>query len=231
MRTAVLSDVHGNLQALKAVLQDCERQKVDNFWLLGDYVDYGGNSIETVKELAALKAEYMIAGNHDACLYIPAVRSSSTPHGRLAYEYTRELVAGNRKSFEMLESIVHKPLLYLEHRRTLLVHGTPEDPYWGKFLPGENADSLYAVMEQLGADTMFMGHSHVSFMLTKGGRRIINPGSVGQPRNGCPGAAYAIAGGDGITFRQVEYDIDGAAEAIRRAGLPDYLWRRLYKGI
>ena len=80
MRIGVLSDIHANIQALQAVLKDCQEQRVDKFWLLGDYVDYGGDPVETVSELSKLGAEYMIAGNHDACLYTSSVRSSETPH-------------------------------------------------------------------------------------------------------------------------------------------------------
>lgn len=230
MRIGVLSDIHANIQALQAVLKDCQEQRVDKFWLLGDYVDYGGDPVETVSELSKLGAEYMIAGNHDACLYTSSVRSSETPHGKQAFEYTKEIVKENRERFRLLEVIADKPLLHLADRKTLLVHGTPQDPYWGKFLPGDNADVLFDVLEQMDVRMMLLGHSHVSFMLTRGGRTIINPGSVGQPRDGCPKAAYGILDGDAVIFRRVQYDMDGAAKAIQEAGLPEYLWKRLYKG-
>ena len=231
MRIGILSDIHANIHALNAVLKDCEEQKVDRFWLLGDYVDYGGNPVEVVSQLSGMEVEYMVAGNHDACLYTSTVRSSTTPHGKQAFENTRKIVMEQEASFRLLESVVDQPMLYLPDRKTLLVHGTPSDPYWGKFLPGEHADALFDEMEGMDASRMFMGHSHVSFMLARGGRTIINPGSVGQPRDGYPEASYGIVEGDCVTFRRVKYDIDGAAAAIKKAEMPEYLWRRLYKGI
>ncbi len=230
VKTAVLSDIHANIQALDAVLKDCREQGAERFWMLGDYIDYGGSPLETMARLESLNIEQMIAGNHDACLYLDTVRSSATPHGRKAYEFTRSVVRKNKRQFRMLETIAQKPVAYVPECRTLLVHGTPEDPYWGKFQMGEDPDDLFRVMEERDVNVMMMGHSHVSGMLMKSGRKIINPGSVGQPRDGCPAASYVILEKDTVTFRRVSYDIDAAAEAIRQAGLPEYLWKRLYQG-
>lgn len=231
MKTAVLSDIHANIQALEAVLKDCKEQETDSFWLLGDYVDYGACPIETIRRIESLNVEYMISGNHDACLYLDSVRSSATPHGRKAYEYTKKVVLENRELFKMIEYVADRPYLYLPEHKTILVHGTPGDPYWGKFQPGEDPGYLFDAMEQQDARLMLMGHSHISFLLMKNGRRIINPGSVGQPRDGCSEASYVILDGDAVIFRRVKYDIDSAADAIRRADLPEYLRERLYKGI
>ena len=230
MRTAVLSDIHANIQALEAVLRDCEEQETDSFWMLGDYIDYGGSPVETVQRLETLDIRHMVAGNHDACLYLDSVRTSATPHGRKAYEFTSSVVRGNRQQFRMIEAAARCPVTYISECGTILVHGTPDDPYWGKFRAGDDPDRLFCAMEERDARLMLMGHSHTSFLLMRGGRRIINPGSVGQPRDGCPKASYVILDGDTVIFRRVKYDIDGAADAIRRAGLPKYLWQRLYTG-
>lgn len=234
MRTAVLSDIHGNLQALSAVLEDCQRQGADRFWLLGDYVDYGASSQACVAVLEKLDAEYVIAGNHDACLYLPFVRRSRTPHGKQAYAYTKGLVEQRPEAFSWLENIVKTPMLCLPDKHLMLVHGTPSDPYWGRFLPEENLEEMLTEMEHAGVRFLFLGHSHKSFVIVRNGKMIVNPGSVGQPRDGFPTASYAIVEGTeelSVTLRRVPYDVDTAACGIRTARLPEYLWQRLYQGI
>lgn len=230
MKTAVFSDIHANLQALTSVLKDCEKQGVESVWMLGDYVDYGANPVQVMELVVNAGAEHMIAGNHDACQYLQKVRSSETEHGKLAYKYTKEIIEKNKSKFSLLKKISNFPVKHIIDKKTLLVHGTPEDPYWGKIRPEENLEQLFQFMEKSDIKLMLMGHSHVSFLIRQNGRMILNPGSVGQPRDGCPKASYAILDDDSVIFRRVSYDVDGAAEAIKRAGLPDYLWKRLYIG-
>lgn len=230
MRVAVLSDIHANLQALDSVLDDCASQKVDRFWMLGDYVDYGASCGEVLKRVASLHAEHAISGNHDACLFLDSVRPSATPHGKLSYEYTKNEVRRSPEATTFLRPLAETPIKMIAEQSILLVHGTPQDPYWGKFSAEDDPGSLVTAMREAGADTMFMGHSHVQFMLTRDGKTIINPGSVGQPRNGCPDAQYVIWEEGQVTFRRVSYAIKAAAAEIRAAGLPEYLWKRLFIG-
>lgn len=227
----MLSDIHANLQALLAVLKDCEKQRVDEFWLLGDYVDYGASVLETVSLLSSLNAKYVLSGNHDACLFNPKIRISSTPHGIAAHEYTKQIINANPLVKEWMKSAPGRPMLKVAGMKTLLVHGTPSDPYWGTFTPEGDIEALFTQMKSLDVDMMMVGHSHLSFMLKRSGRTIINPGSVGQPRDGCPDAAYVILDSGAVTFRRVPYDVETAANEIKKAGLPEYLWQRLYKGV
>lgn len=231
MRIAVLSDIHANLQALTAVVRDCDKQGIEEFWLLGDYVDYGVSVPETVSLLSSLNAKYILSGNHDACLFNPHVRISSTPHGIAAHEYTKRIIKANPPVKEWMESALGGPMVKAAGMKTLLVHGTPSDPYWGTFTPEGDLEAMLTQMKGLDADVMLMGHSHLSFMLKCAGRTIINPGSVGQPRDGCPDAAYVILDSGAVTFRRVPYDVETAANEIKKAGLPEYLWQRLYKGV
>jgi putative phosphoesterase len=231
MKTAVFADIHANIQALEAVLRDCEIQGIDKFWLLGDYVDYGAEAFRVIQVLMSLNAEHIISGNHDACLFNNSVRNSNTPHGKLSYLYTKNLAEAAVGKFEWLRNISHIPQKLILNKRILLVHGTPRDPYWGKFTPDCNSEILFEYMSANNIEIMFMGHSHISFKLTKGGMSIINPGSVGQPRNGNPSAQYAIFENDTVIFRSIKYDIEAAAQDIYRAGLPEYLAQRLFKGV
>jgi len=231
MKIAVLSDIHSNTQALKAVLGDCQKQHIDEYWLLGDHVDYCAGTVETVKILSDLKAKYIISGNHDACLFDENVRSSDTPHGIKSFEYTKKIVSKHKVVSDWLKTFAHIPMLHISDKKTLLVHGTPFDPYWGKFTPGDDIGAMFSEMERLDVQIMLTGHSHKSYLLTQNGRKIINPGSVGQPRNGDSGAQYVILEDDSVTFKSVPYDIESTAAEIKNADLPEYLWQRLYIGM
>lgn len=231
MKIAVLSDIHANLPALLAVLEDCKKQNIERFWLLGDYVDYGVSARETVALLEQLEPEHVIAGNHDACLYLSSVRSSQTPHGKQSFSFTKDLIEKEPEAFLWLKKIVENPVIHLKHEKIMLVHGTISDPYWGKLLPEQNVEEVFSDMERADVRLLLAGHSHRSFLIARNGRRIVNPGSVGQPRDGFLEASYAILDGESIVFRRVGYDVDQAAQTIRQAGLPEYLWQRLYQGI
>ena len=232
MKAAILSDIHANRQALEAVLVACDAEKVDTFWLLGDYVDYGASALSVLDTLQLLNAEHVLCGNHDACLFHPDVRPSQTPHGYESYLHTMELMRQQPKKFEWLRNLT--PIKTAWDDRVLLVHGTYDNPFWGKFsMTNASTDMMQKMashMENRNFEYMFMGHSHVSFSITINGRTIVNPGSVGQPRNGIPLAQYAIFENGDITFKRVSYDIDAAAADIKKAGLPKSLWQRLHLG-
>jgi len=230
MKIAVLADIHANMQALDAVLRDCDRERIDKFWLLGDYVDYGAATVSVLNKLKSLRAEHAIAGNHDACLFLPHVRPSQTPHGYASYRYTKMCLEQNPETFGWLKNLL--PMQAALGGNVLLMHGTPSDPYWGKFLPDddETFQKILSYMKENNHEFLFLGHSHISFMLTCAGRKIINPGSVGQPRNGCTEAQYVIFCDGDVKFKYIPYDIEGAAAEIEAAGLPEYLSKRLFVG-
>ncbi|MCL1864042.1 MAG: metallophosphatase family protein [Defluviitaleaceae bacterium] len=230
MKIAVMADIHANIHALNAVLHDCEKECVEKFWLLGDYVDYGAATIPVLNKLKSLRAEHALAGNHDACLFSVHIRPSQTPHGYASYQHTKMQYEKNADSFSWLKDLL--PSQIAQGGNTLLVHGTPNDPYWGKFLPTDTStlQEIISYMEINNHEYLFMGHSHISFMLTLDGRRIINPGSVGQPRNGYPNAQYLIFDDGEIIFKNICYDINAAASEIEAAGLPEYLSKRLFIG-
>ena len=158
MKIAVLSDIHGNLPALLAVLEDCTRQHADRFWLLGDYVDYGVSSRETVKLLEQLEPEYAIAGNHDACLYLPSVRSSQTPHGKQAFSYTKALVEkGYRSRCVFLAGTDCRTSDDIsEKAKNHAGTSNVSDPYWGKFLPEDPCRGGFFLIWKRGMSACFL---------------------------------------------------------------------------
>ncbi len=242
MRIALLSDVHGNLPAFEAVLADVDAQSADEVWCLGDLVGYGAQPDGCV-ELARDRCDMSLAGNHDLVVTgdIPIADFSSS--AAAAARWTQETIAA--ETMEYLRSLEASDA----GREPALFHASPRDPVWEYVLSGWQADECMDLMDaRVGA----IGHSHVALWFQRGedgkvagapaeaglerdlseGRWLVNPGGVGQPRDGDPRAAWLLldTGTWTATWRRVEYPIDDAARAIEEAGLPKVLAERLYNG-
>jgi predicted phosphodiesterase len=242
MRIALLSDVHGNLPAFEAVLADCEAVGADQLWCLGDLVGYGAQPDECVA-LARERCELSLAGNHDLVVTGEIPISDFSSSAAAAARWTQDTIADESLSF--LRGLVASD----PARQPGLFHGSPRDPVWEYVLSSWQADECMDLMEaRVGA----VGHSHVALWFNRApngelsgaqapagseqdlsqGRWLINPGGVGQPRDGDPRAAWLLldTGSWVATWRRVEYRIDQAARAIEAAGLPRILGERLYSG-
>ncbi len=239
MAYLILSDVHSNREALEAVIQDA-RGRYQQVLCLGDIVGYGADP-NYVAEWMREHAAAAIRGNHDKiCAGVEPVEGHNGP-ARAAAEWTR--VKLKPVNARYLADLPRGPLRVGDFD---LVHGSPldEDEYL------IHAGDVAMAREGLDAQVTFFGHTHVQggFLLTRRGVRrispegvlqlepdhlyLINPGSVGQPRDMDPKAAYAIYAPENRTveFRRVKYDITAAAQKILDAGLPAVLAGRLYEG-
>ena len=241
-RIALISDVHGNLPALKTVLADVRETGVDEIWCLGDLIGYGAQPDECVA-LARESCDVCLIGNHDLVVIDKLDISDFSMNAALAAKWTGENVSQETRDWlGKLEPA--------DTSRTLgLYHASPRDPVWEYVLSALLADLC---MDAMGPRVGAVGHSHVALYfwrkegtsasgeLAPGGTEydlsegewIVNPGSVGQPRDGDPRAAWMLLDTERWTasWRRVEYPIDEAAQAIRQAGLPDALAERLYYG-
>jgi predicted phosphodiesterase len=242
MRIALLSDVHGNLPAFEAVLADVEREGVDERWCLGDLVGYGAEPDRCV-QLARETCTVCLAGNHDLVVTQEIPISDFSPSAAAAALWTRENI-----SSEALEFLRGRPASDPE-REPGLYHASPRDPVWEYVLSKWQADECMDLMSNRVA---VIGHSHVALWFARDasgriggdqahsddeadlseGEWLLNPGSVGQPRDGEPRAAWLLLDTEEWTarWRRVEYPIDEAASAIEKAGLPKVLADRLYEG-
>jgi predicted phosphodiesterase len=242
MRVAIVSDIHGNRHAFEAVLEDIDASECEELWCLGDLVGYGANPDACVA-LARRHAAICLAGNHDLGVRGDLPLEDFSRGAALAARWTRETI-----SSETLEYLAGLEPLNLEEAAGLY-HASPRDPVWEYVLSALQAELCLDVQSQR---VCLIGHSHValSFARLPGeaatgqtrtdgeeldlgtGEWLINPGSVGQPRDGDPRAAWLELdlGGWQAIYRRVDYDIDGAAEAIRAARLPDSLAERLAYG-
>ncbi len=245
MRVAVLSDVHSNLPALEATLAAAEEAGFDELWCLGDVVGYGADP-DACAALVRERSHLCLAGNHDLAVLGELDISTFSETARAAVEWTREQAGA--ATLEFLAGL--QPAMKRAGIDTF--HASPRDPIWEYVLSLEQAEAgLDAQEERLG----LIGHSHVALYFTREpgarpgyahgaqaadgalldlaeGSWLLNPGSVGQPRDGDPGAAWMALDTEELTarFHRVPYDVEAAAAAIRAAGLPESLAERLQTG-
>ena len=252
MRVAVLSDIHANRQALAAVAKDIESQGIDETWCLGDVVGYGADPQECLEWVEGNASAY-VKGNHDHAVasgemawFNPAAAQAARYHAQILTPPDRSrLYAWPEQETRRVGGL-----------RVLLVHGSPDDPLHEYVRP---SDAHLGLRRWDGrADLILMGHTHVPFLAGPSAPRrpedlwrgagfhedlragaagpaapvLVNPGSVGQPRDGDPRASYLVLDLDkrGVELRRVAYDTEAAAHAILTAGLDPALASRLLRG-
>lgn len=219
----ILSDIHGNVSAFDAVMNDCARETFKGVVLLGDIIDYGMRSNEIVQELKELevggwknKIIVNIWGNHEKLVVDKDLERLSSDRGRVMARYTARQLSD--ASVEYIQLSMNKAGIQefkIGEMRCLAVHGSLENHYWKAICP----DNLRG--DYVGYDIVFGGHSHYSHVFTKlypmdnpelrnkKAVAFINPGSVGQPRNQNPYAQYAVVSlpSKQVELRAVEYDV------------------------
>ena len=246
MRIAVLSDIHGNRPALEAVLEDTSDAEVDAIWCLGDVVGYGAQPDECI-DLILARADVCLVGNHDLAALDELDISTFSQAAAEAVRWTQ--ANADPVNLDRLRAL--RPLD--ESRDAGLYHASPRDPIWEYVLSETQAiENIDAAPKRIS----LIGHSHVALFFVvpddgplagqvrfgqggvgtrlelPGGRWLINPGSVGQPRDGDPRAAWIELDTEAwsVTYHRIAYDVDAAADAITAAKLPGHLARRLYVG-
>jgi diadenosine tetraphosphatase ApaH/serine/threonine PP2A family protein phosphatase len=242
VRIAIVSDIHGNRQAFDAVLEAIEVTDCEELWCLGDLVGYGADPDACV-ELARAHCAVCLAGNHDLGVTGELELSDFSAGARLAAEWTRS--TSRPETLDFLRTL--RPLN--EEEAVGLYHASPRDPVWEYVLSPLQAELCLDVQ---AARVCLIGHSHVALSFSRpeggpaggetraageqldlaAGEWLLNPGSVGQPRDGDPRAAWLELDLDRWTaeYHRVDYDIAGAAAAIRAARLPESLADRLQYG-
>ena len=212
MRILVLADIHSNWPALAAV-----QESFDACLFVGDLVDYGTDPVPCINWIRK-HATASVRGNHDHAVAqrIP-VRKISGLH-RLAAA-TRplhwKLLSGLHMKFLTRMPVTRK--VTLDEKRFFLVHATPRDPF-DEYLREDKA-AWEARLKGIDADFVLVGHTHIPFAMQLDGPMVINPGSIGQPRDGDPRAAYAIIENGKVELRRVKYDIDATLKHMRDSGV------------
>lgn len=237
MRFAILSDIHSNWEALAAALEHLDSQKVDEISVLGDSVGYGANPNECL-EWVLEKAPVALMGNHEKAVVDPGLREGFNPDARTAIEWTAEVLKA-----EARKKILGLRYLHITSQATL-AHGSPDHPEEFRYLFsfGDARPSFRA----FETPVCFVGHTHIPsvfiesresaayltpgrYALDRRERYLLNPGSVGQPRDRDPRLAFGIFDDSDWTFEliRLKYDNEKAATKIRKAGLPAFLADRL----
>lgn len=242
MKVLIISDIHGNLTALEAVL-DAAADEYEATWCLGDLVGYGPNPNECVQRVRSLPELTCLIGNHDQAALgkIPLERFNQD--ARTAAAWTQEQLTEASEAY----------LLSLPSRVELaenftLAHGSPRQPVWEYILDLPTAEANF---DAFSTDYCLVGHSHIPLIFSKppsedlrpmqvrwdeprslSPRMILNPGSVGQPRDMDPRAAFALLDTDALTWtaQRVEYDVEAVQKRMMEAGLPERQAIRLGAG-
>ena len=242
MRALIVSDVHSNLEALGSVLDDARsRGGFDRIWSLGDLVGYGPDPAACLDLLLRHDVD-AVAGNHDLAAIGKLSLEAFNPYAAAANRWTAEQLS--REHIDYLAGLE----LRLELDEFTVVHGSPRDPIWEYVV---TVQAAVASFNHFDTYWCLLGHSHVPFLCSRAEQGavfmqfpldrpvalseeqlIVNPGAVGQPRDGDPRASYAVFDSDArtITHHRVEYDIAATQEKMRGHNLPQYLVDRLPLG-
>jgi diadenosine tetraphosphatase ApaH/serine/threonine PP2A family protein phosphatase len=239
LRYAILSDIHSNLEALEAVLEDMEGQSIDSVLSTGDIVGYGADPVACVRRIRGLSPR-IVAGNHDWAVAGTLSLDFFNPYARDAIEWTQRALDEDAISW-----LRRLPLVDRTGPITL-VHSTLASPESFDYLL--TAYDAHLSLEVLETPVCFVGHSHVPVTFARNGtlsfsfashipidpnaRAIVNAGSVGQPRDGNPHASYGVYDEEArmVEVRRVPYDVAAASRKILQAGLPTLLAERLWLG-
>jgi predicted phosphodiesterase len=241
MRILVISDIHANLTALETVIT--EAGKYDSVWCLGDLVGYGPDPNECIARVRQLPGIQCIIGNHDMAALHQLDSDSFNPEARTSILWTQKSLSESSKIF--LQHLPEK----IELAEVTLSHGSPRHPVWEYLLDTRTATINFDFFE---TPLCFVGHTHLPVIYTLNNsyhgasltipeanktiplprRAIMNPGSVGQPRDRDPRAAFVIYDSNLGTweYQRVSYDIQSVQERMRKAGLPDRHIQRLAAG-
>lgn len=241
MKSLVLSDIHANFTALEAVLEDAG--DFDAVWILGDLVGYGPDPNECVDLIRRLPNLVCLLGNHDAATLGHINDIAFNPSARQAIRWTREHISSENADYlRQLPELVRLGEI-------TFAHGSPREPVWEYLLDARNATENF---DYFSTQFCLVGHTHLPtiYLLNNGAnfarlippennilmplqpRAIINPGSVGQPRDHDPRAAYAMVDLNTLTieFHRVSYDIEAVQDRMRQYDFPDRHIQRLFEG-
>ena len=216
MRVLVISDLHGNWAALRAVVA---QERADQVFCLGDIVDYGPSPGETLRWVRE-NATVTVRGNHDTAVAFETSCGASPDFRRLSEE-TRRLTIPmlSEEERRWVGALPIRTSVELDGRRIVLLHAAPDDPLY-QYLPATDVDGWRRAVESVDADIILVGHTHLPVILPVGNKLVVNPGSVGLQRDGDPRASCAILEDGEPSLLRVDYDPSATISLLASWGLP-----------
>ena len=208
VKLLIVSDIHANLEALQAILAESH----DELWVLGDLVNYGPNPSEVV-DFIRLNASLVLQGNHDYAVGAGSDPQCSNAFREMAREmqnYTEPLLSVDQRAF--LRGLPQTAARTVDGYRFFLCHATPTEPLF-KYCPAERVQWASEI-RGLQADIVLVGHTHLPFTMRLEKQRIVNPGSVGQPKHGSPMACYALWEDGDLSLRSRPYPVQETVQKI-----------------
>jgi len=208
MKIVIVSDIHGNFDALSAL-----PEQYDELWVLGDLVNYGPEPKEVV-DFVMEKTDMVVRGNHDQCLGYgddPRCSAQFREMAEATRRFSESVVTTSQK--EYLRSLPERLELTRAQTRFFLCHATPSDPLY-EYRRAESEKWIDECV-QLRADVILVGHTHMPFIRSFNRQTLVNPGSLGQPKTGKPDACYAVWENGQVGLRSYKYPVRDTAAKIR----------------
>lgn len=232
MRALVISDIHGNIDALRALEAQLgtRLQAFERIICLGDLVDYGPNPGEVIDWVRSHVTD-IVRGNHDhavatgeSCRSAPAFLEASVLTRQRLQLTLSESQIDYLKGLSFTDTVETEPN---EGKRLHLVHASPSDPLYA-YMPPQRTDAEWSTaLDGLNGETVLIGHTHVAFVRRGGSGLVINPGSLGMPKDGDPHGSYAVLDGASVQFCRVAYDPEPLVARLRALSLPQHVFDQL----
>ena len=220
MKIAIISDLHANLEALRALPEE-----YDELWVLGDLVNYGPNPAEVI-DIVREKASFVVRGNHDHAAGAredPRCSAAFRAMAEAALDYTNSVLTQEQKGY-----LGHLPLSaerIVDDFRFFLCHAVPSDPLYAYC--GGDSPRWKQEVASLPECMLLVGHTHLPFVLDLGRHRVVNPGSLGQPKHGAPRACYAIWEDGHIELRSYSYPVEETVRKVMAMPVSESIRRSL----
>jgi putative phosphoesterase len=222
MKICIISDIHGNLDALAAL-----PAAYDELWVLGDLVNYGPQPGEVV-DFISQKAAVVVRGNHDHCIAYDADPRCSPRFLAISTatrKFTNDVLSESQKQY--LGRLPLRAEVKRGDTSFCLLHSIPSDPLYGHY--GENSERWPLEVEGAHAEVLLVGHTHKPFVKLVGGRTVCNPGSLGQPLHGKPEARYAIWEDGSLELKAFDYPVEETVRKIMAMPVEEKIQRELIK--